>query len=236
MNENSDKGENGGFCTLLREVQGGRKPIDALFEDPIFRSKFRPIIAAHRQKPEDAEELANNIRYKVWHSLPRFEPDYTHEYGKFFAWLRTVTRNSFLDTLLNDDAEFIDDRAEDLPIPDPKIDLEARVLYNERVDELERCTNTLPERERMAVTHYVLEGLSSRETTDRLIKAGFPCTHVTVLKWVRDGLKPFFPNAEAFSIEDLERKATKLARARTGEEASSTKVEAKPSIKKSAKS
>lgn len=235
MNTNSDKGENGGFCTLLREVQGDHKPIDALFEDPIFRIKFRLIVAAHRQKPEDAEELANDIRYKVWHSLPRFEPDYTYDYGNFFAWLRRMTRNRFLDTLPNDDAEFSD--PEDLlQIADSKIDVEAGVLYYERVEELERCINTLPERDKLAATHYVLEGLSSRETADRLTEAGFPCTHVSALKWVRDGLKPFFPNAEAFSIEDLERKAAKLARARVDEEASSTKMEAKPSIKKSAKS
>ena len=206
------KGKHGDFCRLLREVQAGRESCDALLVDPLFKERLRLMISAHRQKPEDAEEMANDIRTKVWRYLPGFEPDYTCDYGNFFAWLRTIIRNTFLDTLSKSEVEYDKERAEDLDSKDPRIDIEGQLLYKERVKELESCISALPERERLATTWHILEGLPSRITAERLTQKGYPCTHVTVLKWVRDGLKPFFPNAEGFSVDEVQRKASKHAR------------------------
>jgi antitoxin Phd len=181
------------FCRLLREVQEDRKPIEALLNNPTFKSRFRSIIAAFKQKPEDAEELANDVLFKVSRSLHRFQPDYNREYGNFFPWLRKVTRNKFLDALPADDAEFSDEPAESLRVADPRIDLEAGVLHNELVANVERLVKTLPEKQRLAVTYFVLEGLTLRETAARLTEAGFPSTPITVRKSVSGILKDALP-------------------------------------------
>jgi|KBSSwiStaDraftv2_1062776.scaffolds.fasta_scaffold4448555_1 hypothetical protein len=55
----SETGEEGGFCRLLREVQEGRKPEGAIFEDETFRRKFTPIINAHANNASDRADLAN---------------------------------------------------------------------------------------------------------------------------------------------------------------------------------
>lgn len=205
------KGERGSFCELLRKVQDGREPIDALFNNQTFRERLHVIISAHRQKPEDAEELANDVRVKVWRYINGFTPDYTCDYGRFFGWLRSIARNSFLDTL-KDDLQYGNERPEDLNSKDPSIDIEGQLLYKERLQELESCINALPEKERLATTYHVLRGLPSRITAELLTKAGFECTHVTVLKWVRDGLKTYFPNAKGFSLVKVQRRASKSTR------------------------
>ena len=218
-----DKGENGDFCRLLHKIQTGLEPIDALFDDQVFKTRLRLMIAGHRQKPEDADELTNDIRFKIWRSLATFTPNYEFAYGNFFAWLRRIIRNSYFDTL-KDVVQFSAQPSEDScsETADLSVDIERDLLFRERVIELESCIAALPERERMAATLYVLEGLSCRETADQLTLAGFPCTQVTALKWVKNALKPYFPQAIAFSIEELARKSGKLARERAGQETSSS--------------
>jgi len=227
----TDKGENGGFCSLLRSVQKGCEPIDALFREPIFRERLRLMLSAHRLRPEDAEELANDVRVKIWRYLGRFEPDYAFDYGNFFAWTRQIVRNSFLDTL-KDDVQYSDERPEDLDSADRTFDLEEELLHRERVRELESCINDLPERERLATTCHVLQGLPSRITAEILTRAGFPCTHVTVLKWVRDGLKPYFPEATGFSIEEVTRKTGRSKRVVTNKQLSSFSEDRKKKVSK----
>lgn len=232
----TDKGENGHFCSLLRNVQNGCEPIDALFREPIFQERLRLMISAHRLRPEDSEELANDVRLKVWRYLSGFKPDYAYDYGNLFAWVRQIIRNSFLDGL-KDDVQYSDERPEDLNSADLRVNLEEELLYRERVKELESCIENLPERERLATTCHVLQGLPSRITAEILRRAGYPCTHVTVLKWVRDGLKLYFPEATGFSIEEVSRKAGRSKRAGAIKESSSLgkarkKMVAKPSITK----
>lgn len=234
----TDKGENGPFSSLLRNVQNGCEPIDALFREPIFQERLRLMISVHRQslRPEDSEELANEVRFKVWRYLSGFKPDYAYDYGKFFAWVRQIVRNSFLDRL-KDDVQYSDERPEDLNSVDLRVNLEEELLHRERVRELESCIENLPERERLATTCHVLQGLPSRITAEILTRAGYPCTHVTVLKWVRDGLKPYFPEAKGFSFEEVSRKAGRSKLAGATEQSSSVgkarkKKVIKPSIPK----
>jgi len=181
--------QNRAFCELLSEVKEDRKPIEALFNDQVFSKRFRAIIAAYKQKPEDAEELANDVLYKVSRSLQRFEPDYKYECGNFFAWLRKLTRHRFLDTLPDDDAEFSDDTAEGLRPSDQRLDPVTRVLCNEIFENLERQISTLPVKKRLAATCYFHEGLSTGETSERLTEAGFPSRQETVRRWVSEVLK-----------------------------------------------
>lgn len=203
----TDKGEEGGFCQLLNDIKGGRKPIDAVFEDELFRIKFPLIISAHARRYEDRDELANEVRLRIWRSWETFTPNHDLEYGGFFAWVRKITRNRFLD-ILPEKVEFTDERPEDQPLVDYSIDIHRWLLYEERVAILERCIAELgDEKERLACTSYVLNGLSSRETAEVLRKAGYACSHVTVLSLVKKALKPYFPQAEGFSIEEIEKKA-----------------------------
>jgi RNA polymerase sigma factor (sigma-70 family) len=185
----SDKGEHGDFCRLLRAVQTDSQTIEVLFENPIFRDRFRLIIAAYRQKPEDAEELANDVLFRISHSLPSFDPDYSRDYGNFFPWLRSVTRNSFLDTLPDDNADFSGKPVEALRVADPRIDIEAGILHNELVANLKRYITTLPAKQRLVATYYLLEGLSLRETSKRLSEAGYSSTDTLLRKWVGDTVK-----------------------------------------------
>lgn len=225
-NPSSDKGENGGFCILLREVLTGLQLIDTLLGDPEFKRRLLAICRGLTRDIADADELFDDVCVKVWKKFKiSFKPDYTHDYGNFFAWLRQVARRTFLDEKRRPKIQLGDERVEDLSVKDQRINIEEQFLHSERVEELERCINAMPERERLAVTHY-LGGLTSRENAELLIKAGFLCTHVTALKWVRDGFKRFFPNAEGLPIEDPERKAAKLARAGADKEISSKKKKA----------
>lgn len=220
MTTSADKGETGNFCTLLRKVQDGCEPIDALFREPIFQERMRLMISAHKLRPEVADELANDVRVKIWRYLPGFKPDYGHDYGNIFAWIRSIIRTTFLDTLKSD-VQYSDERPEDLNAADPGIDLEAELLYRERVRELESCINALPERERLAATCHVLQGLPSRVTAEILTRAGYPCTNVTVLNWVRNGLRPYFPEAKGFSITEVSRKAGRATPVDTDQPSSS---------------
>ena len=69
----SDRGEERDFCKLLREVQEDRKPIEALLNSPIFRIRFRAIMATDNQELEDAEELAHDFLFKLSRYIPQIE-------------------------------------------------------------------------------------------------------------------------------------------------------------------
>lgn len=214
-----DKGQDGNFCSLLREIRSGLTPIDKLFENPLFRRRLRVLIAVYQRKPEDAEELANDIRLKVWRSFPGFEPDYTKDYGNFFAWFRTIVRTSFLDTLKNS-LVYDSERPEDLSPAELKSNAEREFREEELRKELQECIDSLPERERLAVTCF-LRGLTSREAADVLTEAGFPCTHVTALTWASDAVRAYFLNEAVGTKPPIARKLSQVARKRNDEESSS---------------
>lgn len=215
-----DKGADGNFCSLLREIRSGLTPIDKLFENPLFRMRLRVSITVYQRKPEDADELANNIRLKVWRSFPGFEPDYTKDYGNFFAWFRTIVRTSFLDTLRNS-LVYDSERPEDLSPAELKSNAEREFQETELRKELQECIDSLPERERIAVTCF-LQGLTSREAADVLTEAGFRCTHVTALTWARDALRAYFVNNAVGTKQPIARKTNQVARKRKDEESSSS--------------
>jgi RNA polymerase sigma factor (sigma-70 family) len=215
-----DKGADGNFCSLLREIRSGLTPIDKLFENPLFRIRMRVMIAVYQRKPEDAEELANDIRLKVWRSFPGFEPDYTKDYGNFFAWFRTIVRTSFLDTLKNG-LVYDSERPEDLSPAELKSKAERESGEAELRREFQECIDSLPKRERIAVLCF-LQGLTSREAADVLREAGFPCTHVTALAWARDAVRAYFQNEADGEKQPIARKLNQVARKRNDEKSSSS--------------
>ncbi|HEY0725601.1 MAG TPA: sigma-70 family RNA polymerase sigma factor [Pyrinomonadaceae bacterium] len=214
-----DKGADGDFCNLLREIRSGFTSFDILFENPLFRRRLRVMIAAHQRKPADAEELENDIRLKVWRSFGGFTPDYTKDYGNFFAWLRSIVRTSFLDTLKNG-LVYDDERPEDLSPAELKSNAERKFREAELRKELQECIDSLTERERIAVNCF-LQGLTSREAADVLTAAGFPCSHVTALMWARDGVRAYFQKRAVGTEEPIARKNYQVARKRKDEESSS---------------
>jgi len=179
------------FCRLLQEIQASRASSDVLLDHPIFKRRLRLITMAHARTAQDAEELANDVRVKVWQHLPHFKPDYTKPYGNFFSWLRVVTRNTFVDAFRRPKVEFDENRVEDLVIADPQIDIEASVLYKEVIAELEKSINALPLKERLAIAYY-LQGFTFTETSEKIRQAGFSSSQVAVRNWIKSGLSAFF--------------------------------------------
>jgi RNA polymerase sigma factor (sigma-70 family) len=225
-----NKGADGDFCSLLHEIRLGITPIDDLFENPLFKRRVRVMIAAHQRKPEDAEELENDIRLKLWRSFERFKPDYTKDYGNFFAWLRTIVRRSFLDTLKKR-LVFGGERPEDLSPAELKSNAEREFREAELRKELQECIDSSPKREGTAVTCF-LHGLTSREAADVLTSAGFDCTHVTAIAWARDALSAYFLNQSACTKQDVARKTSRVAQKRNDGESSTSEHLKKKAVKR----
>lgn len=198
------------FVRLLREIQENRASLDSLFEHPLFKSKLRLVTRAHASTTSDAEELANDVRIKVWQKLPQFIPDYTTPYGSFFAWLRMLTQHIYLDNFRRSTVEFDPKRAEDLNVADTQSDLEASVLYKEVRAEFEKRINALPDRERLAMAYY-LQGFSFREISQKMLQAGFSASHVTVANGIRKGLRAFF---EQSNLKDDRSRNVRVTRVR----------------------
>lgn len=206
---NSEKGQ-ANFVRLIREIQTGRTSYDVLFKHPVFESRLRLLAMAHASTTEDAEDLANNVRVKVWNGLEQFKPDGTRPFGNFFGWLKKVTRNAYLDNLRASRVKFDDQRSEDLEILDTQNNPEASLLYKEVMAEFEQRINALPDKERLAIAYY-LQGFSYREISDKMNEAGFSVSHVTVHRWIRDALRAFFIKS---GVEDLRSKNVRVTRVR----------------------
>lgn len=228
-----DKGENCDFCRLLREVQEGNSSVSDLLDDPIFIERTRLLVEAHSYGPDDTKELTDELRDKVWRYISGFIPDYTYDYGKFFVWLRSLTRECFYESLRDED-EDDDGRSQNLSSKNHYVYFEERD-YNACVREFESCINDLPEQERLACMYYIEEGLSARETAERLTKANHPCTQESVLLWIRNGLKSFFPEAGGFAIDEIDRGADSGQPAGTREKSSSATKAPDPSVGNSSK-
>jgi antitoxin Phd len=179
------------FVRLLREIRADRASSELLLEHPLFQSRLRLVTMAHASTTQDAEDLANDVRLKVWQNLRHFKPDYRYPYGNFFGWLRVMTRNKVLDNRRRHKVEFDEHPVEDLNIVDTRNDIEASVLYKEVMAEFEKSINALPDTERLAIAYY-LQGFTYREISEKMLQAGFSISHAMVGKWVREGLNAYF--------------------------------------------
>lgn len=185
------------FRRLLRDVRANRLPTDALLEHDAFKNRLRLITMAHARTAQDAEELANDVRLKVWQNLQQFKPDDRRPYDGFFSWVRVVTRNAFFNSLQAKDLrrpEFDDRPIEDIDIADPKTDIEFSVLYKEVLNEFEKSIHALPRTQRLAIAFY-LQGHTFREISEKMREAGFRSSHAAVRTWIKGGIKAFFPEA-----------------------------------------
>jgi RNA polymerase sigma factor (sigma-70 family) len=189
-----DAGDDSNFVRLLRDVKKGDRSIPELLDDPKFTTRSRLIIEAHSRGPDDTRELTHELRDQVWRYFSGFEPDCTYEDGKFFDWLRGLTRDIFCERLRNEDEDEYE-RWQDRASKNHSIYFEERRQLDASVSEFESCMSDLPEPERSACLCYIQMGLSAKETAELLTKAGYQCTQETVLQWISDGLKSFFPEA-----------------------------------------
>ncbi|HKO62484.1 MAG TPA: sigma-70 family RNA polymerase sigma factor [Pyrinomonadaceae bacterium] len=184
------------FRQLLREVRANRLPTDALLEHAVFKNRLRLITMANARTAQDAEELANDVRLRVWKNLQQFKPDDKRAYDGFFSWVRGITRHAFFNSLrANLRRPELDDRPiEDIDIADPKTDIEFSVLYKEVLTEFEKSIHALPRTQRLAIAFY-LQGHTFKEISEKMHEAGFRSSHATVRTWIKGGIKAFSPNA-----------------------------------------
>ncbi len=233
------KGEDCDFCKLLSDVKQGKRSVGELLDDPLYIERARSMVQALSQGPNECREILRELRDKVWAYISGFEPDYAHDYGKFFVWLRELARVCFYERLRDED-ESGSEHAQDLFSKYDSFHYD--IVYYEKQDQcnacankLESCISSLPERTQIACIEYILDGSSPRETAERLTRAGYPCTEESVLQWISEGLKSFFPQIGGFAIDETERGAGPGTSAGTREESSSATKARNPSIGNSSK-
>lgn len=237
----SNKGEDCDFCKLLSEVKQGKRSVGELLDDPIYIERARLMVQAQSQGPNESREILHELRDKVWAYISSFKPDYAYDYGKFFIWLRELARVCFYDRLRDEDED--EDSDEHPQALSSKYDnFNYDIVYFEEQDqldacasELESCISNLPERTRLACTEYILDGSSPRETARLLTRAGYPCTEESVLQWISEGLKSFFPQIGGFAIDETERGAGPGKPAGIRDQSSSATKAVNPSVGNSSK-
>lgn len=214
MNSNIEENDSD-FVRLLKAVKTGQSPADALFVDPLFNGKLRLITRSLARTTLDAEDLENEVRFKVFQHLEQFKPNYENAYGNFFAWVQRLAQNSFYDAYRRR-KQLAEEPVDDLTIADPDIDIEGSVLYHEVMAEFEKSINALPDRERLAIAYY-LQGFTLREISDKMHQAGFSFSHETIRRWISDGIRAHFTTSadlEHFRPKNLRVKTVRATRAK----------------------
>jgi DNA-directed RNA polymerase specialized sigma24 family protein len=191
------------FCSTLRAVKSTSEPIDALLEDLEYRRKGMLICCALAPNQEIAEELFHRVSQKVWlNVMEHFTPDWEKAYGNFFAWLRTIARNTLFDGEWNFDSHLDADPVEDhFELADSNPNPEERLLMAEEqrsrrklVERILKHVDSLPRHLHLATKLIYLKGRSSRRSAEILNRLHIPCSHATALSWAKKGLEPFFPD------------------------------------------
>lgn len=189
---NTAREESRRFRDLLRGILKGRKPVDELLENALFKRRLTTLCRLLAKN--EWEDLYNDVCIKLWKVLQSsFKPDFREPYGKFFAWLNKVAKYTFFDKIRGLKPEITDVTLEEIER------VGARTEIDEDLEERKRrfwdVVAKLPDKQRLAVTLYVEYGYSTREVADILTKTGMKCTHASVAKWVRDALRTAFPEA-----------------------------------------
>lgn len=203
------------FCGLHREVKDGSKPFDELPEHPAYKKRVGTICQLLTRDQTEAEILYWEVCYKVWLKMDSFIDNCTPGYCSLLAMARRMAKNRFLDNLHKNKAKFDNERPEDLSIADPRMNIECLLIESAREAEIKRTIEGLPREQRLAATLLVLKERSSRRAAKVMNRLGIECSHVTVLAWAREGLKPLFPERESSAIKPV-RKARARRRGRSG--------------------
>lgn len=229
-----NKGEDCDFCKLLREVQKGNRSVGDLLDDPIFTERSQLMVRANSRGPGESEEITDELRDRVWRYISGFIPEYEYDYGKFFVWLRELTRDILCERLRDENEDHYQG-AQDLSSKSSRNYFEGWQQPEAWLSEFESCIEVLPEPQRLACMCYFREGLSPEDTAERLNRAGYPCTPESVLLWIKDGLKTFFPQVGGFAIDETDREAGPDKSASAREKSSSATKASNPSVGNSPK-
>ena len=118
------------------------------------------FLAAHMHDPLDAEDLTEEVFFRVWQALP----GYRQQGAPFNAYLLRVARNALIDHYRRNGAQAprleLSEEHADPAQPDPAEKLSA---HQER-RELQRLLGQLSEEHRMVLSLRFIAGLSPEET------------------------------------------------------------------------
>ncbi|MTJ82794.1 MAG: RNA polymerase sigma factor [Telmatospirillum sp.] len=160
-----EPGRDGGGETvddvLIVQVAAGNA---AAFE-ALARRHMRRVVAVAQGvvgNPSDADEIAQEAFMRVWEFADRWTPGR----ARFTTWLHRIVLNLAIDRCrkpqwiaLDAAGEIADDR--DPPAHD-------RLARRERRDAVELAMETIPPRQRAAVTLFYFEGLSGKAAAEAL--------------------------------------------------------------------
>lgn len=191
------EGEETSFCELLGEILAGHKPVEELFECPVFKRRLLALCIIYAHDRWNADEVYVDVCIKVWKVLrKRFVPDFNKPFGNFFAWLGTVARRKYLDRVRPAKHEFPLENLENIGDIIARYDVENQFDEKEVISKLMKAIDDLNGTKRSAVIMHLIDGYSCREVAEILTARGEKCSHASVAKWVRDILRSVFPESE----------------------------------------
>ena len=142
---------------MLRVKDGDGASFTELLEkhrSPVVHFLFRMV-----QDHAVAEELAQEVFLRVYRSRNTYEPT-----AKFTTWLFRIATHLALNWLRDGKNERGQERLDDVTgdgpareVPDRRITVEQRMLYEVRLDEVRRAIAALPEKQRAAVLMHKYE-------------------------------------------------------------------------------
>ncbi len=154
---------------LVRRIQrGDEAAFDSLMElcgPRVYNIAYR-MVGNH----EDAEDMAQEAFVRMYRAIPKFDWR-----ASFTTWMYRIITNACLDelnrrqrrpALLNDVAANENFDMENMPHSGPQP--EEYALTRERQHELQRALNTLPDKHRMLVLLYDIQGLSYQQISSAL--------------------------------------------------------------------
>jgi len=142
---------------MLRVKDGDGASFTELLEkhrSPVVHFLFRMV-----QDHAVAEELAQEVFLRVYRSRNTYEPT-----AKFTTWLFRIATHLALNWLRDGKNERGQERLDDVTgdgpvreVPDRRVTVEQRMLYEVRLDEVRRAISALPEKQRAAVLMHKYE-------------------------------------------------------------------------------
>ena len=142
---------------MLRVKDGDGASFTELLEkhrSPVVHFLFRMV-----QDHAVAEELAQEVFLRVYRSRNTYEPT-----AKFTTWLFRIATHLALNWLRDGKNERGQERLDDVTgdgpareVPDRRITVEQKMLFEVRLDEVRRAISALPEKQRAAVLMHKYE-------------------------------------------------------------------------------
>jgi DNA-directed RNA polymerase specialized sigma24 family protein len=224
----TENGEEADFRELLKKAKADLRSVEALLETRVFKKRLRIICGSLTFNDQEARELSCDVSVRVWTKFSIFQPDYTKDYGNFFAWLRKIAQNKHVDNLRHPELSLSDDRPEDL------LDISDK---NERIDRaverkvvIDRFWKFVGECD--ALTQTVMqdwrEGFSFRETEAKLAKNGIKYSHVAVGNLQERVIAEFIESEKAHRKPNVTRKGEQTSKLRKRRMPPARKTGSKP--------